>query len=143
MQIEGTGKSSSVKGAGKTEKKKGASGASFGSLVETGEAEATAGASGPSPVARLDALLSIQEAGDGASSPSAGKQAAQRRAGMLLDELDKVRMGLLVGGVPESALKNISRLAAQHRETIMDPALTELLDEIDLRAQVELAKLGR
>ena len=36
---------------------------------------------------------------------------------------------------------DVADVVASHRERIHDPALTAVMDEIDLRAQVELAKM--
>lgn len=141
MKIEGPGKSSAAGGVSKTDKKKKTGDSGFSSLVgESESAGSAASVSGLSPVNQLDALLSLQEAGDGTSG---GSKQSRKRATALLDELDKVRMGLLTGGIPADTLRHLTHMVGQHRERVMDPALAEVLDEIDLRVQVELAKLGR
>ena len=60
----------------------------------------------------------------------------------MLDQLDKVKVGLLTGELPRSTLQQLAQTIATHRDQTLDPKLAEILDEIDLRAQVELAKLG-
>lgn len=140
MKVEGPGKSSSAKGVSRTGAKKGAGGAGFGSLVEAAEETAPQSAvSGAVSISALDALLSLQEAGD-STSDSARK--GKKRAEALLDQLDRVRVGLLTGELPQSALRQLAQTIGQHRENVMDPQLADILDEIDLRAQVELAKYG-
>ena len=52
-------------------------------------------------------------------------------------------MGLLAGGIPVSQLQNIVNLVSRQREAVSDPRLKELLDEIELRARVEVAKYER
>jgi hypothetical protein len=142
MKIEGPRKSSGAGGVSKTggAKKTGDSGFS-GMIDDTGEAEAEKPISGVANVGRLDALLALQEAVDGTSEEASRK--SRKRAASLLDELDKVRMGLLTGGIPKDTLQHLTHMVSQHRESVMDPKLAELLDEIDLRVQVELAKHGR
>jgi len=46
------------------------------------------------------------------------------------------------GGIPRDRLKQLLELVEQRRNTFRDPRLVELLDDIELRAKVELAKLG-
>jgi hypothetical protein len=38
-------------------------------------------------------------------------------------------------------LLDVADVVASHRERINDPQLSSLLDEIDLRAQIEIAKM--
>jgi hypothetical protein len=89
-------------------------------------------------VGGIEALLAAQEAGDGTQGRSRGKA----RAEALLDSLDELRSDILAGGVSPGRLRAIADLVATQRGEVSDPKLAEILDEIDLRAQVELAKLG-
>jgi hypothetical protein len=139
MKIEGPGKTTGPKGASKADAKKTGDG-TFGAMVsDADESAASAPVSRPAPVNTLDTLLALQAA-EG-SSEEASKR-ARKRASDLLDHLDKVKIGLLTGELPRGTLQQLSQTISTHRSQIMDPKLTEILDEIDLRAQVELAKLG-
>ena len=141
MKIEGTGKSSGVKGAGKTTGKKSADGSSFTELLDSAaEASGAAPAAAVAQITSIDAILSLQQVDD---SGSGGNKAARQRANDLLDRLDQIRLGLLAGGIPIATLNNLSQMIAQRRDKVMDPKLSDILAEIDLRVQVELAKLGR
>jgi hypothetical protein len=93
---------------------------------------------GATPLAAVDTLLALQ------SVPEAteGRRRAVRRAGEMLDLLDDIRVGLLEGLVPKGKLEGLLRMVQSRRETFTDPGLGEILDEIELRAQVELAKFG-
>lgn len=94
------------------------------------------GAAAPSPV---DGLLALQEVPD-----SLARHAKARRRGeALLEELDQLRLDLLTGTLPEARLERLAALAAAQRERIDDPRLAEIIEEIELRVAVELAKLGR
>jgi hypothetical protein len=140
MKIEGPGKTSGAKGASKAGPKKTGDDA-FGSMVNDTEETATSSSvSRPTSIGALDALLTLQEAESGTSEEAAKK--ARKRASDLLDHLDKVRVGLLTGELPKSTLQQLAQTIASHRDQVVDPQLAEILDEIDLRAQVELAKLG-
>jgi hypothetical protein len=63
------------------------------------------------------------------------------RGEQLLNLLDEVRDGLLAGGIPRVMLNRLALAVAKRRESFADPKLQNVLDEIDLRARVELAKL--
>jgi hypothetical protein len=140
MKVEGPNKTTGVTGASKSAPKKSGDNA-FGSMVnDTEEPEAQAAVSKPASISSLDALLSLQEAESGTSEEAAKK--AKKRAADLLDQLDKVKIGLLTGELPKSTLQQLAQTIASHRDMVIDPKLAEILDEIDLRAQVELAKLG-
>ena len=60
----------------------------------------------------------------------------------MLDRLDDIRLGLLTGTVSKERLTELSRMARVRRGETDDPRLVEVLDEIELRAEVELAKLS-
>ena len=85
----------------------------------------------------VDVLLTAQEIPDAL----AGKRRAVQRGNTLLDRLEELRLGLLAGVLPRERLDELARLARTARETIDDPKLGEILNEIDLRVAVELAKL--
>jgi len=48
-----------------------------------------------------------------------------------------------MGAIPKDRLGNLVRLVRARRDGVMDPKLTAILDDIELRAMVELAKLGQ
>ena len=97
--------------------------------------------SGAAPAHAIDALLAIQEVDD---ATTGGGNARGRRWGEeVLDRLEAVRLGLLSGGIPISELRSISELVERQRENVTDAGLQALLDEIELRARVELAKYER
>ncbi len=59
----------------------------------------------------------------------------------LLDLLDAVRDGLLAGGIPRATLNKLAAAVTRRHEAFADPKLQDVLDQIELRAHVELAKL--
>lgn len=140
MKIEGPNKATGPKGVSKGGNRKDGDNA-FGSLVsDMDEAETAAPTARPSSLGALDTLLALQGFGD-ATSEEATKR-AKKRAIDLLDHLDQMRMGLLTGELAADNIRQLTQTLAAHRDQITDPGLVEVLDEIDLRAQVELAKLG-
>jgi hypothetical protein len=140
MKIEGPGKTAGAKGATKTEKKKTGDGAFESMVGDSEETSAQAPVTRPNAVHALDALLTLQAA-EGGTSEEAAKR-AKKRGLDLLDQMDKIKIGLLTGELQKSTLQQLANTIGSHRDQVMDPKLAEILDEIDLRAQIELAKLS-
>ena len=86
----------------------------------------------------IDAILALQSV-DG---PLERKKRAVRRGRSLLDTLDEIKADLLVGQVSADRLDRLSSMLEEVRER-STPELDAVLDDIDLRVQVELAKFGR
>ncbi|MBI1215326.1 MAG: flagellar assembly protein FliX [Alphaproteobacteria bacterium] len=140
MKVEGPRKSSGTSGSSKSGGAKGTGDGSFSGLIEVGGAAENKPAASGVAINRIDALLSLQEAEE-ASSEEIAKR-AKRRGIDLLDQLDRLRLGLLTGEVPPDALHHLKNMLGAHRDKVEDPQLAAVLDEIDLRVQVELAKFG-
>jgi hypothetical protein len=138
MKIEGPSKTQGAN-ASKKAGKVGSDG-SFEDFI----ASAPKGAGSAAPtrsIARVDALLSVQ----GAESPTerAAKKRMQERGEDILKELDKLRHSLLMNNLTIGQVIDIADVVASHRERVVDPRLTAILDEIDLRAQIEMAKIQK
>lgn len=86
-------------------------------------------------VAALVALQSV----DG---PKERRRKAVKRGFDLLDVLDEIRIDLLGGNIPADRLERLVVLLGE-KSGSEDPKVEALIDEIELRAKVELAKLGR
>ena len=97
------------------------------------------GPAGPSELAGVASLLALQEVGD----PTAERRRAVRRGEDMLERLDELRHGLLTGSLPVEKLDSLLGLVRRHQDRVVDPRLREVLREIEVRAAVELAKLGR
>jgi hypothetical protein len=140
MKIDGTKSSSDVSKSKKTDKAKSGDG-KFQSMVagETGKSSASQGTSTSSQIASVDALLMAQSTEDPAQQKA--RKRMRDRAETLLDKLNDLKMAILLGNVTVGHMVSIADIAATHREKITDPELSALLDEVDLRAQIELAKL--
>ncbi len=92
---------------------------------------------GPGPIAALDSILTLQGLDDSTDGRSKGLKHGEQ----LLDMLDQVRDGLLAGGIPRATLNRLANAVTRRHESFADPKLQSVLDEIELRAHVELAKL--
>jgi len=102
------------------------------------EAGAATSVKAATAMTAVEGLLSLQEISDG----EGGKRRAIARGEDLLDALDGLRDALLVGEMPRSRVTALARLAREAAPLVDDPRLAEILTEIELRAAVELAKLG-
>lgn len=111
----------------------------FRSHIDDGGAAAPSAPLGAAPLAALGSLLAIQEAPD----PTLGKRRAVLHGDTLLDELKQLQIGLIEGFVSEDTLRSLSHMLEGPRPAIDDPDLDKVLDDIELRAAVELAKLDR
>lgn len=121
----------------RTDKRAGNGGSGFAEAL--GSEPRAGGVSGSAPLGSVDSLLALQAVGE---RPDGSAQ-ARERAEDLLDRLDQIRIGLLVGSIPVAELERLSAAIQRKRAHVQDPQLAELLDEVDLRARVELAKLVR
>ncbi len=106
--------------------------------AESGDVEGTGSVVG---VASVGGLLSVQEVGDATDGRSRGLLIDY--GGDLLDHLEDIRLGLLLGSISKDRLTDLAQRMRQHRQESDDPVLNEIIDEIELRSEVEIAKLTR
>jgi hypothetical protein len=128
-----------IQGPGATRKagKSSAGAAGFAGLIDgMPNAEESKETGGSQAAAGIDALLSVQEMPVGMADEKRGK----RRGKDLLDQLDALRLSLIAGAIPRQRLASLVVALGKDSDTVTDPALAEVLQEIDLRARVELAK---
>lgn len=129
-----------------TAKKKGVSSASGGGdflgLLSSAEVENTNAASAMSdviPTSSMNALLSLQEMPDDELS----RRRAVQESKSTIETLETLRIGLLTGSIPEHLLHRLTEVVALQKQRVEDPRLMSLIEDIELRAAVELAKLER
>lgn len=138
MKVSGTSGVGSTGGPGKARP---AGGGGF-QLPQVSGAPGPAQASRAASVAgvmSVDALLALQDVG----GPTERKRRAVSRAGRILDILDEVKLGLLSGEVSSGHLDKLMVAVREQRDGTEDPKLEGLLNEIETRAAVEMAKLER
>ena len=61
----------------------------------------------------------------------------------LLDRLDDLRLGILLGAYSKDKLAELAQRLRQKRDNSEDRKLNEIIAEIELRVEVEIAKLTR
>jgi hypothetical protein len=134
MRIQGT--AAALAPASSSSAKRAASG-TF-SLDGENPTRAATGTSGTRTIGGIDALLALQ----GVEEPGERRRKAVKRGRNALDALDALKLGLLGGTLDTAALARLKTVTAGLTEPSGDPALDGVLAEIELRAQVELAKIG-
>ncbi|NKD77629.1 flagellar assembly protein FliX [Haematospirillum sp. H1815] len=141
MKVSGVGRgsTSSTKRAGKSRSPS----RSFASHLDdtAGAVDVSSGPDAPASLAAISSILSVQTVDPDAGGGKANRRLMQR-AEDLLDKLENVRHGLLVGAIPRDMLADLARMVRARRDAGGDPHLVAILDEIELRAEVELAKLA-
>lgn len=137
------------KGVDRTKRKKGVSGSGSSAFADqlrsaSNSADTTPAESGIIDHAALDgvdALLAMQEVGD-ATEERARKQ-ANAYAEDLLERLTALQNALLMGAIPKDSLMDLAKKIRAGRANVQDQRLNDVLDEIELRAEVEIAKYTR
>ncbi len=136
--IEKVGYTKPVSATRSTRKAGSVDGTAFASELEKAEGvRATTGAAPVASVGSLAGLIGINEVDEKEHK----RRQAVKRGRFTLEALDQLRNGLLMGTLPLSTLRNLEKLVAEERGTTHDPILNALLDDIELRAAVEMAKL--
>jgi len=135
LRIDGTGRPTAPAGRASVR------GAGPANSFQIGQQPAQTAAPANSPAIAatgLAALLALQAVDD----PVLAKRKSVRRGRSMLDVLETIKADLLVGGIGEGRLNQLMALVTQARER-SEPGLDALIDDIELRVLVELAKLGR
>ncbi|MEQ1789108.1 MAG: flagellar assembly protein FliX [Rickettsiales bacterium] len=138
MKIDAYG---NIRANSATKKKSGVSSTGgFLNLLETAEAEEsspTGKNSNISATSSLSGMLAFQEVSD----EDIRRKKLIKQGGEILDSLEQLRRRLLIGTLPIQTLRDISQQLSLQRQEVADPQLIAIMDEIELRAAVELAKL--
>jgi hypothetical protein len=137
MKIDGPSTTSSTQ-ASKRKKLSGSQGSdAFSSLLD--DATAASGADAPTAASLSPAIAPIFSN----EQEQESRQQALQRGSDLLDELDKLRHGLLMGSFSVESLQRMKERLTSNAPSLSDPRLLSLMQEIDTRVAVELAKLGK
>ena len=133
---KGSNSTSNTKKASSSEG--GGSNVEFSAYISSGAGSAS-NVTASQSIAQLDALLAVQETEDPLQREA--KKRATLRSDNILEKLDQIRIKMLGGDLTVGNMIDVADVVASHRDKIDDPALSAIMDEIDLRAQVELAKM--
>lgn len=145
MKISGVGSGAPAKGARRADKTDGKTNAgSFKNVLAESSVDGVDNAppvGAAAAMGAVDVLLAVQSMDD--VTEREARKRLVKRGEDLLDQLEEVRHGLLLGTLSKDKLERLSQSVRSRREACPDPGLAALLDEIELRAEVELAKLSR
>lgn len=138
MKVDAYG---NIKTTGSAKKRSGVSrSGDFSSVLDIFENENVVNSSSLSSVAStasLSGMLALQEISD----EEVRRKNLIKQGDDMLDSLEQLRRRLLTGTVPLHVLQNINTQLIKQKQIISDPRLKAIIDEIELRTAVELAKL--
>lgn len=103
-----------------------------------------AASNGPAPpsalrtVGGIDALIALQ----GIEDPTERRRHAVKRGRLALDALDELKIGLLGGELSPAMLTRLKSAASHLKDGSGEAGLDGVLGEIELRVEVEIAKLA-
>jgi len=116
--------------------RRGASGAF--SVSERTEGSAAKGPSTLRTIGGIDALIALQ----GVDDPTERRRHGVKRGRLALDALDELKIGLLGGVLTPATLNKLRAAAAFLKDGSGEAGLDGVLDEIELRVEVEIAKIS-
>ncbi len=127
----------------KTSKKSGAgkaSGAGQRFVVGApGQTSGLSGTSGPQTISNIGTLIAAQEVDEKVRQ----HERAVTHGSDMLDVLDQLKVSLLNGRLSPQMINHLRKLIAQKGDFQVDDGLKQVLSHIELRAEVELAKLAK
>ena len=86
----------------------------------------------------IDALIALQ----GLEDATERRRQAVRRGRVALDALDELKIGLLGGALSSATLNKLKSAAAFLKDGAGEAGLDSVLAEIELRVEVEIAKMA-
>ncbi len=137
MKVDKTGPTGATVGARRTERASSGRPGEFSRFLDP--ATGPSGVTPSTTIGSVDALLAAQSV---EASGEEERRQARKRGDEILDRLDELRHGMLAGTLTEAQLVALANLVRGRRASIVDPKMREILDEIELRAEVEIAKFS-
>jgi len=121
--------------------KKTTGGTSFAEYLNNISNNKTQQVSGTSGISVTDAIFAAQMVND--EEERQIRQKLVKRGFSLLEKLEEIRDAILLGYISKEKLIEISRMIKEHQVESNDPKLQEIMSDIELRVEVELAKLTK
>jgi hypothetical protein len=144
MKVSKT-RTASTAPAKKIRKTKAAGGIPFASHLEGARKSPEPGSVAPvdevAGVAAVGSILAAQEVDEDEGQKS--RQLLQKYGEDILDHLDEIQRDLLSGAIAKDRLTTLAQILRSKKNTVDDPSLLRIINDIELRAEVELAKLTR
>jgi hypothetical protein len=134
MRIERAGGTGAVS-AGNTVRRSGGDGFS---VSEQEASQRPTANTGVRSIGGIEVLMALQ----GVEEPGERRRRAIARGRSALDVLDELKIALLAGDLDAGTAPRLKAAASGLKDVTGDPALDAVLAEIDLRVEVELAKMA-
>jgi hypothetical protein len=134
MRIQGSNSTALAKAAGPAPRRAAAGGFSVAGQDAANTSTSTINLRS---VGSIDALVALQ----GLDNPTERRKRAITRGRTALDVLDDLKLGLISGTLDQSTLLRLRAATADLREETGDRDLDRVLAEIELRLEVEIAKM--
>ena len=141
MKISRVGSSGKPSKSGRKGKASPSDGVFAEHLKGVAGATESAGLTETTPVQASEGVLAVQEVPNSTAGRSRGL--TLRYGEDMLDRLDEIRDGLLAGAISKNDVAELARTMRAGRQRSDDSRLNEIIDEVELRAEVEIAKLTR
>jgi hypothetical protein len=107
-------------------------------LNETADTHAASSPAALRTIGGIDALIALQ----GIEDPIERRKHAVKRGRLALDALDELKIGLLGGTLSPTTLGKLKSAAGTLKDASVEAGLDALLGEIELRVEVEIAKMA-
>ncbi|MEX2617778.1 MAG: flagellar assembly protein FliX [Alphaproteobacteria bacterium] len=137
MKIDSTGSVRSSARGSKSKAGQSVKGSGFTDHLSP-QADSPGAVGSAAPTQSVGALVAIQGVPDSTEGPANAR--ARQWGNDALDQLEQIRLDLLMGAIPMDRLTNLAQMVARRRKDATDPYLNSLLDDVELRVRVEMAK---
>lgn len=139
-KVDSASKAGSVK-----KKKAAASGGDFADQVRgvagSGGADSTQATESATSAGAVDSIFAVQEVPDAIDERS--RKVLAQYGDDLLGRLDELHLAILAGVISKDKLAELAQKLRAKRQASDDPRLNEIIEEIELRCEVEVAKFTR
>lgn len=142
MKVEQTNQSRNIASSRKTNTSTSSQGSNFASVLANalGSSDETSGVSSVSSINAVDSIFMVQAVGDATEGESRKKRSIDRGNAML-DALEDIRRELIFGEVSKERLLELAQMLRVRQEQGIPEKLDAIIKDIELRVEVELAKL--
>lgn len=141
MKVSKTGGTSGPDSARKKSKSADGDSGFADALKSASGAEGAEQAQATSSVGHVDAILAVQQTADATDHKSRGLM--MDYGNEMLDRLEQLRISILNGAISKERLQDMAKRLRERTSNSDDPRLNELINDIELRVEVEIAKLRR
>jgi hypothetical protein len=141
MKVTKTDTSKGVSSARKAKRTADDDGGFADALREVSGAEATEHVQATGGMGAVSSILAVQQTADATDHKSRGLML--NYGNDLLDQLDRIRLSMLSGSISKDRLQDLARRLRERKSLSDDPKLNDLIAEVELRVEVEIAKFTR